>query len=253
MRAGFRGAIFDVDGVLVDSPHERAWRDTLRELMQTRWSDIRSRTTYSPDRFTPRVYQDVVAGRPRLSGARAALDYFDVPDAEIRARTYAERKQQMVVDLIEAGEFAAFPDALRFVRALSDRGVRLAAASSSKNAGLILGRIRLGDDPHRPGLRLRDLFAVDISGRDLARGKPDPEIFLTAGSELGIPSGECFVVEDAVVGIEAARAAGMAALGVARADDAELLVAAGADLVVTTLDDVALDRLAEGGLSSRPA
>ena len=100
---------------------------------------------------------------------------------------------------------------------------------------------------------MRDLFEADISGRDFARGKPDPEIFLTAGSELGIPAGECFVVEDAVVGIQAARAAGMAALGVARADDAELLGAAGADLVVTTLDDVALDRLAEGGLSSRPA
>src|SRR5512134_72549 len=111
MRRGLRGAIFDVDGVLVDSPHERAWRDTLRVLMQTCWSDIRSRTTYSPDRFTPRVYQDVVAGRPRLSGARAALDYFDVPDAEVRAKAYAERKQQMVVDLIEAGEFTAFPDA----------------------------------------------------------------------------------------------------------------------------------------------
>jgi beta-phosphoglucomutase len=60
MRAGFRGAIFDVDGVLVDSPHERAWRDTLRELMHRRWSDIRSRTTYSPERFTP----------PRLPGRR---------------------------------------------------------------------------------------------------------------------------------------------------------------------------------------
>ena len=153
MRAGFRGAIFDVDGVLVDSPHERAWRDTLRELMQTRWSDIRSRTTYSPERFTPHVYQNVVAGRPRSSGARAALDHFNVPDAEIRAEVYAGRKQQLVVELIEAGEFTAFPDALRFVRALADRGVRIAAASSSKNAGLILAQIRLTRSP-RSGTRL---------------------------------------------------------------------------------------------------
>jgi beta-phosphoglucomutase-like phosphatase (HAD superfamily) len=98
---------------------------------------------------------------------------------------------------------------------------------------------------------LCELFDVDISGRGL-RGTPDPEAFLlTAASELGIPGGGCFVVEDAVVGIEAARAAGMAALGVARAADADLLAAAGADLVVTTLDDVALDQLAEGELSSR--
>ena len=45
---GFRGAIFDVDGVLVDTPHERAWRDTLQELMEAEWSDIRGETSYSP-------------------------------------------------------------------------------------------------------------------------------------------------------------------------------------------------------------
>ena len=60
----FRGAIFDVDGVLVDSPHERAWRDALKELMEGEWSDIRDQTTYSPDRFTPAVYQAVMAGKP---------------------------------------------------------------------------------------------------------------------------------------------------------------------------------------------
>jgi beta-phosphoglucomutase-like phosphatase (HAD superfamily) len=260
MPAGFRGAIFDVDGVLVDSPHERAWRDTLRDLMETSWSDIRSRTTYSPERFTARVYQSVLAGKPRMRGARAALDYFDVPDAGSRVDDYAELKQQRVVELIEAGEFTAFPDALRFVLAMSEYGLRIAAASSSKNAGLMLGRIRLDTfaeeqgldhDLLRPGLRLGDLLEVDISGRDIARGKPDPEIFLTAGEELGLSPRECFVVEDAVVGIEAARAGGMAALGVARADDVELLTNAGADLVVTTLDEVARDRLAEGELAMR--
>jgi beta-phosphoglucomutase len=261
MPAGFRGAIFDVDGVLVDSPHERAWRDTLRELMETRWSDIRSSTTYSPERFTSLVYQNHVSGKPRMSGARAALDYFHVPDAGIRVEAYAERKQHRVLELIEADEFTAFPDALRFVLAVSDRGLRIAAASSSKNAGLMLSQIRLDtfaeqqgldSDLLRPDQRLRDLFDVDISGRNLGRGKPDPEIFLTASQELGLPPRACFVVEDAVAGIEAARAGGMAALGVARGDDAELLAAAGADLVVTTLDDVAIDRLATGALTIRP-
>ena len=60
------------------------------------------------------------------------------------------------------------------------------------------------------------------------------------------------MVEDAAVGIEAAKAGGMAALGIARADDAELLTAAGADLVVTTLDDVDLDALADRKLVTRP-
>ena len=63
----FQGAIFDVDGVLVDSPHFRAWRDALRELMDTEWAELRGRTSYSPDKFTEAVYQEVVAGRPRLS------------------------------------------------------------------------------------------------------------------------------------------------------------------------------------------
>jgi beta-phosphoglucomutase-like phosphatase (HAD superfamily) len=259
---GFRGAIFDVDGVLVDSPHERAWRDTLRELMETHWGDIRSETTYSPERFTPRVYQTVVSGKPRLSGARAALDYFQVPDAGVRVAAYAERKQQMVLELIEAGEFTAFPDALRFVLAVRDAGIPMAAASSSKNAGLMLGQIRLDTfadeqgldyDFLRPGLRLLDLFEADISGRDVRRGKPDPEIFLTAARELGVPARGCFVVEDAVVGVEAARAGAMAALAVARADDAEALGAAGADVVVTSLDDLDLDRLAAGRLATRRA
>jgi HAD superfamily hydrolase (TIGR01509 family) len=245
VRPGFRGAIFDVDGVLVDSPHERAWRETLRELMETRWSDIRGESTYSPERFTPQLYQQVVAGKPRMSGARAALDYFQVPNAETRVEEYADRKQQLVVELIEAGEFTAFADALRFVLAVHGAGVLVAAASSSKNAGLLLRKVLLG-----PG-SLLDVFDSNISGRDFAQGKPHPEIFLTAAKELGLAPRECFVVEDATAGVEAAKAGNMAALGVARADDAELLSAAAADLVVTTLDEVDLDRLSEGRLARR--
>jgi beta-phosphoglucomutase-like phosphatase (HAD superfamily) len=55
VRTGFRGAVFDVDSVLVDSPHERAWRDALEQLMGTSWSAIRDQTRYSPERFTPEV------------------------------------------------------------------------------------------------------------------------------------------------------------------------------------------------------
>ena len=78
---GFRGAIFDVDGLLVDSPHERTWRDVLCDLRDTDWRDIRDQTTYGPERFTPNVYQEVMADKPRLGGATAALTYFKVPDA----------------------------------------------------------------------------------------------------------------------------------------------------------------------------
>jgi beta-phosphoglucomutase len=258
--SGFRGAIFDVDGVLVDSPHERAWREALDDLMRTDWSDIAGRTLYAPGRFTSRVYRSVVAGKPRLSGAQAALQYFEVDDAKQRADVYARRKQRMVLDLIQAGEFSAYPDALRFAMATRARRIPLAAASSSKNVGLMLRRIRLdtfaaehgiAHDFLQPDLTLIDIFAADVSGRDLAHGKPHPEIFLAAAEELGTPPSSCVVFEDAVAGIAAAKAGGMAAVGVARADDQEELSLAGADLVVARLDDVDVEQLLRGRLLSR--
>jgi beta-phosphoglucomutase len=95
---------------------------------------------------------------------------------------------------------------------------------------------------------LLDILDANVSGWDFEQGKPHPEIFLTAAKELGVPPGEGFVVEDAANGVRAAKAGNMAALGLARADDEELLAGAGADLVVTSLDDVSLDALAEGRL-----
>jgi phosphoglycolate phosphatase-like HAD superfamily hydrolase len=75
----FQGAIFDVDGVLVDSPHELAWRESFGALMEGEWRQIRDQTTWAPERFTPGVYQQVMAGMPRMAGARAAMEYFGVP------------------------------------------------------------------------------------------------------------------------------------------------------------------------------
>jgi len=254
---GFRGAIFDVDGVLVDSPHEQAWREGLQQLMENEWGDVRSQTSYAPEKFTPEVYQRVMSGKPRYAGARAVLEYFGVPDPEERAQEYGDRKQVMIVELIEAGQFHAYPDALRFVLAVKSAGLRISAASSSKNANAFLERIRLDEFVEeegldygfvRPGYSLLDTLDANVSGRDFAQGKPHPEIFLTAAEEAGVPPGEAFVVEDAANGVQAAKAGNMAALGLARADDEELLADANADLVVTSLDDVSLQALAEGRL-----
>ena len=259
---GFRGAIFDVDGVLVDSPHEQAWREGLQQLMENEWSDIRPQTSYAPEKFTPEVYQRVMSGKPRYAGAQAVLEHFGMPDPEQHGREYGDRKQVMIVELIEASQFHAYPDALRFVLAVKDAGLRVAAASSSKNANAFLERIRLDQFAKeeglsygflRPGYSLLDILDANVSGRDFEQGKPHPEIFLTAAEELGVPPGECFVVEDAVNGVQAAKAGNMAALGLARADDEELLAGANADLVVTALDDVSLDALAEGRLERASA
>lgn len=258
----YLGAIFDVDGVLVDSPHELAWREGLKDLMEGEWRAIRKQTSWTAERFTPAVYQQVMAGKPRMAGARAALEYFGVPDVDRRAEQYAAAKQEHIVELIEQGRFMAFPDALRFILAVKDSGIRVAAASSSKNAKLFLERIRLDTfaaeqrlnyDFVHEGMTLEELFDADISGRDFPRGKPDPAIFLTAAEELGLSPGDCFVVEDATSGIQAARAGGMTAIGVARLSDQELLARAGADLVVTTLDDICVRALAEGRLQERRA
>jgi beta-phosphoglucomutase len=226
--------IFDVDGVLIDSPHERAWRDALQGLTD-------------PTRLTTEIYQAHVAGKPRLSGALAVLEQLGIPDAAQRTRLYADRKQRRLEELIRAGAFTAFPDALRFVQAVETLGLRLAVASSSKNANEMMQLIRI--DSRRT---LLEVFAANVCGRDLRHGKPDPEIFLLAAAELGVAAAGCVVVEDAPAGIQAAKAGGMAAIGVARLDDEGLLRAAGADLVVTSLDGVAVEALSEGRLHARP-
>ena len=77
-----QACIFDVDGVLLASPHERAWREALRGFAE-------------PERFTTAMYQAVVAGKPRMSGARAALEALGVPDAAHQAVAYAEHKQKL--------------------------------------------------------------------------------------------------------------------------------------------------------------
>lgn len=226
-------AIMDVDGVLLASPHERAWREAL-----VGYAD--------PTRFTTAMYQREVAGKPRASGALAALRALDVADAEQRAAPYAERKQARLEELIHAGGVLAFPDALRFVQAVLELGFPMAVASSSRNANEMMRPIRLPN-----GRGLLEVFAANVCGRDLARGKPAPDIFLLAATELGVAPEHCVVAEDAPAGIAAARAGHMAGLGVARLHDEASLTAAHADLVVASLDAVDIDQLADGYLCRR--
>src|ERR1700760_5077739 len=120
-RRTLAGAIFDVDGVLVASPHEQAWREALAGYADAA-------------RFTTEFYQAHVAGKPRLEGARSALEQLGVPNAAERALEYAEIKQALIDRLIAEGSFDAFPDAVRLAAGLHDAGLRLALGSSSKNA-----------------------------------------------------------------------------------------------------------------------
>ena len=231
--ARLTAGIFDVDGVLLASPHEQAWREALKDFA-------------NPDLFTTAMYQAHVAGMPRLDGARAALEALGVPDAKSQAAAYAEKKQKRLEELIHAGSVKAFPDALRLVEAIAALGWPIAVASSSKNANQMMQLVRLD-----LGQSLLDVFSVNVCGRDLAHGKPDPEIFLLAASELRVAPENCFVAEDASAGIEAAHAGHMTGLGVARLGDATALWAAGANIVVTSLDEIAVDALVDGRLCRR--
>ena len=170
-----------------------------------------------------------------------------MPGAAGRAADYGERKQKRLLELIAAGSVVAYPDALRFVQAVHALGWPMAVASSSKNANEMMKSIRLDSG------QLLDIFDPKVCGRDLRQGKPNPEIFLLAAAGLHVAPEHCLDIEDATAGVAAARAGHMGSLGVARHSDAALLQAADADLVLTSLDDVATDDLSNGRLSRRSA
>ncbi len=228
--------IFDVDGVLVDSPHEEAWRRALREMLETERLDAATKGAKWQS-FTTAFYQEHVAGKPRLAGAKDMLHALGVADPNgDRAQELSRRKQEILVSLVESGRFVVFEDALRFLSDCLGRGLRTAAASSSKNANGMLARVQLPDQ----GVSLLDVFDANVCGRDLRQGKPAPDIFLNAADALGVEPDRCVVVEDATAGVQAAKAAGMRCIGVARVGDDDLLHAAGADWVVRSLDEVDL-------------
>ena len=158
-----------------------------------------------------------------------------------RSRRRAAAKE---ADKIAAGSAARESPAADARRSICSSLYRASRASSSKNAGLFLRQIRLdtfaqengiSSPTLRPGQTLLDYFDADVSGRDFAHGKPDPEIFLVAAAKAGVPPERAVVFEDAPVGIQAAKAAGMLAVGVTTTHPAAALDGAGADEVVTHL------------------
>ena len=179
----------------------------------------RRRRPGRPEAFTAQVYQQVLSGKPRMAGAmRAPWSTSACPIPRSRVDAYAEHKQAMVVALIEAGKFSAYPDALRFLLAAKDAGIAVAAASSSKNAGLFLRQIRLDEFARAGGSELRlDRARPDAAGRLRRRhlrppfraGQAAPGDLPDRRAELGVEPPAAFVIEDAVSGIQAAKAGGV--------------------------------------------
>ena len=235
--------IFDVDGVLVKSPHERAWRDALALLMATEWATLAPAATYAPERFTTAVYQEHVAGKARLDGATAVLEFFGMPLAAQLAVTYAERKQRMIDEFILRGEFEAFPDGLRLVVALRSRGTgwrsrrRRGTRIDSWNASSSPATRRCGTSSTSTSAAATSSGASRIRTSSCwRRASWESRQHAASWSKTRPPR------------IRQPRRPAMLGLGVARLDDSVLLEVADADLVVSNLDRVSLAAIVDGRL-----
>src|SRR5439155_12215676 len=161
------------------------------------------------------------------------------------ARRLADRKGELYRQIARDG----LP-AVRGVRAFVDE---VAAAGTPRAVATSASRLDVERllDP----LGLLNQFDAVVTAEDVRRGKPDPEVYLLAAESIGVPPGQCLVFEDSVVGIQAARRAGMRVIGVATAHADGELLDAGAASVIDDFEGLAWPALAppSSGPSSTPA
>jgi len=206
--------IFDVDGVLVDSyqAHFRSWMQLFREL----------EIALTEEEFASSF------GRTSREILRHALGA-DLTDARIRELD--DRKEELYRDIFRE-EFVPMEGAAELVDSLSSEGFRLGVGSSGPAANVALALELLGRGPH---------FAAIVTGADVSRGKPDPQVFELAAERLGVPAAACAVVEDAAAGIEAANRAGMTSIALTGTMTRDRLTHA--ELVVDSLSELTPERV----------
>jgi HAD superfamily hydrolase (TIGR01509 family) len=202
-------AIFDHDGVLVDSLafHQHAWVELGRRTGLALTPEF-IRETFGMT--NPSIFA-------RLLGREL--------DAETLA-TYSDMKEECYRE-VARGNIVLLPGIQALLDGLTARGVRLAIGSSGVLPNLLLTVQTCGLDGR---------FASIASLEDIKRGKPDPEVFLVAAKKAGVEPRRSVVFEDATFGILAAKAAGMYAVGVTTTNPAHVLHEAGADEVVETFE-----------------
>lgn len=208
--------IFDLDGVLVDSEplHQRAKEQAFAEF-----GIVLEQSVY-----------DEIKGRPDESTLREILEARGVP----HFLDELTQRKRMFFQAIQH-ELRAVPGAVEFIRWAKPRfRMALATSSTSRNRDLAFGVLGVGD--HFESV-------VDASRHRIP--KPHPEVFQVAMSDLAVAPEDCWVVEDSVNGICAAKAAGCFTIGITTTFDGEILSRAGADLIIESFVDLRdqLDRI----------
>jgi len=237
--AGTRALLFDLDGVLTKTAkvHAKAWKEMFDDYLRAR----ASRQGEDFVAFDGDDYNEYVDGKPRYDGVRSFLasrgielpegDPDDAPDKET-VHGLGNRKNELVLALIERDGVEPYEGSVRFVEAAVEAGLRRAVVSSSANCQAVLRAAGI------EGL-FEARIDAEVADREHLRGKPAPDTFLAGAAALEVTPGEAVVFEDAVAGVEAGRAGGFGyVVGVDRVDHAEALREHGASVVVADLAEL---------------
>lgn len=211
-----RAVIFDLDGVIVstDEYHFLAWKKLANSLGIS----------------FGRESNDRIRGVSRMESLEIVLEKSGKRYSLEEKREMAERKNTYYRELLKrVSPSEILPGVIEMIKALKDRGVKIAIGSSSKNARAILRAVGLEDE-----------FDVIADGNHVTRSKPDPEVFTIAGRRLGFSPEECLVVEDAKAGVEAGLAAGMSVLAVGAAAGHPRATRSAKDLSSISIDELLL-------------
>lgn len=211
--SALKACLFDLDGVVVDTAqfHYAAWREMANSL----GFDLTEEENEQLKGVSRMRSLDIV-----LSIGNQTLDQ------ETKNRIAAEKNERYLELCQKMTPDDVLPGVRVFLDSLQRAGIKIGLGSASKNARLILKQIGM-----------TEYFATIIDGNRITKGKPDPETFLLGAEDLHVKPAHCIVFEDAVAGIQAAKAGGMAAVGVGHAN----LTEAGADLVITGFQDIDLN------------
>lgn len=204
--------IFDLDGVLVNTGpfHRQAWYD-LAEKENLQMSDELFYSTFGMQNYL------II---PKLVGKQLPRDEID---------RMSDWKEQRYRDLV-AGKLQLLEGVEPLLENLKQHGFALAIGTSTPRTNL---------DFMFKYISLTDFFDAYVTGEEIAEGKPAPDTFLKAAEKLSLSAGRCVVVEDAVAGIQAAKAAGMAVIAVTNTTERDKLKQA--DLVVDSLTELDAD------------